>query len=543
MSFNGYVQVPPDSTGKKVGHVILVELDYDTGTIAFTAGERVTGASSGATGTVVKIVGTTSSGELYLSLDYESPLAFIVGENLQVAAVTHAKAASVGSLLYTPQVSIVDHENMFNGVNVSDKGELLTTAAEGGLAFDAFGMLKVSQEYYLGLYNYEYGINAEEVNTETSSLGLGETILPPTPIGNLAYSGIVMTNPATSGSYTNIQSHLYHPYNAGTSQKWIGSIACGDSGTAGVVRRWGYFDDEDGLFFELSGSTVYCVIRNSSTGTVVETKIPQSQWNSDKADGSGGDLNISNATLNPGKGFVYFIDFQWLGVGRVRFGIVWNGARVVVHEFTHSNELDYPYMRTGTLPARVEQVNYGTAAGPVVLKTFSMAVIASAQSDPHTGRIRSQTSTYTTTVDWTGSFRPVFSIKSAPYFNGKENRSVIIPTQISFYSEDAPMLVRIMKWPTLTGATWNISSSNHTLVGDITATTASGGIPVFNCIIPVGEVHDHEFPTEWDDCWKVHRKDRIIDDNCAWTTTVQLLNTKFAPSSSFSVVMNWKELQ
>ena len=158
MAFNGYVQVPPDSTGKKISHVVLVDLDYDNGTIPFEVGDVVTGATSGANGSIVKIVGSTSSGAIYLSMDYESGIAFTIGENLQVLSVTYALAASVGLPLYTPTVSIVDHENPLKGANVTGQGALVISPAEGEFGFDAFGQLKVSQERFVGLYNYEYGI-------------------------------------------------------------------------------------------------------------------------------------------------------------------------------------------------------------------------------------------------------------------------------------------------------------------------------------------------------------------------------------------------
>lgn len=49
-----------------VGSGGLNSLAYDTGTLAFTAGETVTGATSGASATIVKVVGTTASGTLWL---------------------------------------------------------------------------------------------------------------------------------------------------------------------------------------------------------------------------------------------------------------------------------------------------------------------------------------------------------------------------------------------------------------------------------------------------------------------------------------------
>ena len=545
MAFNGYVQVPPDSTGKKIGHVVLVDLDYSGGTIAFEVGDIVTGVTSGANGSIVKIVGSTSSGAIYLAMDYESATAFTIGENLQVLSITHALAASVGLPFYTPTVSIVDHENPLRGANVTGQGALVISPAEGEFGFDAFGQLKVSQERFVGLYNYEYGINSELLSIETSSLSLGETVTTSSIVSGLAlWNGISLNCAAASGSVARVQSHLYHPYDAGVSQKWLGSITVGDTGASGVVRRWGYFDDEDGLFFELSGSVVSVVIRSSvAGGGPVETKIPQTAWNVDRADGTSGELNISGADLDVSKGFVYFIDYQWLGVGRVRYGIVWNGGRVVVHQETHASTLLYPYMRTGNLPARVEQVNYALAGGPVTIRSYSMAVISAANHDPAVAKRQGQSTDLTVNVNWTGSFRPLFSVRSKNYFHGRENRAIAIPLDLQVYSQNAPIVIQILQWPTLTGDTWTVPTYlNNSLEGDYTATTASGGNPVFTSIVKTGDVYTKAFPQDWENAYKIHRLDHAADVDCAWTVTGKLLDNRTAFSSSVSVVMNWKEI-
>jgi hypothetical protein len=128
---------------------------------------------------------------------------------------------------------------------------------------------------------------------------------------------------------------------------------------------------------EKGNSHIQFLSIGGTTGTVVDTKISQSIWNVDRGSGEGGDFNISNAALNPSKGSVYFIDFQWLGVGRIRFGSFWRGKKIVHHEIYNAGSVDYSYMRTGTLPARIEQVNYLLAGSVSELRSYSMAVISS----------------------------------------------------------------------------------------------------------------------------------------------------------------------
>jgi hypothetical protein len=537
MAYNGYVRVPPDGTGKAINHSITIAIAYGSGTQPFEIGDYVAGATSGIEGSVTRIDGVTAGGAVHLALFSHSPLQAIVGENLQVGGVTYALAASTGQsdIYYTPLIQLVDGKNAAQAVNVTQDGELTTTWKNGSPGLDAFGNLQVSQQMYLGLYKYDYGVDWGLLHP-TFTFGAYYTT-------SSYYGGVILTNPTTSGSVTRIQSHMYHPYDAGTAQKWIGSFVCGDSGKNNLIRRWGYFDDKDGLFFELSGSAFSVVVRNSSTGVVVETKVPQSEWNSDRCDGTGGELNLSNADLDVTKGTVYGIDFQWLGVGRVRFGIVWNGANITCHEFDHNAELDRPYMRTGTLPARFEQLNVDTTLSISQISSFSMAVLASSRNDPFTEQQVGQTTDLTVLVSNTSSFKPYLSVRSKQLYQGKENRIVAIPTQLEVYAHSSPIVYQLRKWSVLDGATWSVPTSSYSsLEGDFMASSSITypGTIVSTHIVKPSDLFLQEFPQEWDDAWKIYRKADITDDNCSFTLYAKLLGN--ATPTSMSVSMNWNEI-
>lgn len=72
----------------------LKVINYDGGTVAFVAGNVVTGATSGASGTVREVLGTTGSGTLVLHT--WNGTAFQNDENLQVSGVTRAVAHTSG---------------------------------------------------------------------------------------------------------------------------------------------------------------------------------------------------------------------------------------------------------------------------------------------------------------------------------------------------------------------------------------------------------------------------------------------------------------
>jgi hypothetical protein len=86
------------------------------------------------------------------------------------------------------------------------------------------------------------------------------------------------------------------------------------------------------------------------------TKIPQSQWNLDKCDGTGS----SAYTIDITKMQMIFIDYSWYGAGTIRWGVrATNGYIVYVHQMPMNNVNNKAFMRSGNLPARFEVASYG----------------------------------------------------------------------------------------------------------------------------------------------------------------------------------------
>jgi hypothetical protein len=85
-------------------------------------------------------------------------------------------------------------------------------------------------------------------------------------------------------------------------------------------------------------------------------RIPQSQWNSDRLDGTG----PSGYNLDISKMQMAYIDYTWYGAGHIRFGFRGvNGEIVYCHRMPNNNINYSAYMRSGNLPARFEIENYG----------------------------------------------------------------------------------------------------------------------------------------------------------------------------------------
>jgi len=160
----------------------------------------------------------------------------------------------------------------------------------------------------------------------------------------------------TAGKRTR-QTFMRFNYQPGKSQLIFATFNLFKSGGGtGITRTVGYGDDNNGIFLRDNEGTVEMLIRTNTSGTVAESAVAQSAWNLDKMDGTG----ASGVTLDFTKTQILIIDFEWLGVGRVRTGFVIDGIPIYTHEFNNANNLGLVYMSTPNLPLRYQIENDGT---------------------------------------------------------------------------------------------------------------------------------------------------------------------------------------
>jgi hypothetical protein len=83
----------------------------------------------------------------------------------------------------------------------------------------------------------------------------------------------------------------------------------------------------------------------------IDFKIPQSQWNLDRCDGTG----PSGFNLDLRKMQMFYLDYSWYGAGFVRWGFrATDGNIVYCHKMVNNNVNYEAYMRSGNLPGRYE---------------------------------------------------------------------------------------------------------------------------------------------------------------------------------------------
>ena len=92
-------------------------------------------------------------------------------------------------------------------------------------------------------------------------------------------------------------------------------------------------------------------------------KVPQSQWNLDKFDGTG----PSGHLFDPSKMQMTYIDYSWYGAGTIRYGFRGQSGKITwCHEISNNNTNLAAYQRSGNLPARYEAINEPTKFSKLV---------------------------------------------------------------------------------------------------------------------------------------------------------------------------------
>jgi hypothetical protein len=124
----------------------------------------------------------------------------------------------------------------------------------------------------------------------------------------------------------------------------------------GIRIKDGYFDDKNGLFFYTHPDSYGFGVRTFTSGSAFDNLIPQADWNIDKLNG----LGSSGVDITQYKKALFFIDFEWLGVGIIAFGFFFNRRPVYCHFYDTTKVDDLVTMSVPNLPCRTEIENDGT---------------------------------------------------------------------------------------------------------------------------------------------------------------------------------------
>lgn len=328
---------------------------------------------------------------------------------------------------------------------------------------DAFARLRTSIPFTLGDYKHVYGLNINFLDKLAN--GGTVTFQPDQSSALLATT----SNPTSSAIH---QTKIYHNYIPGKSQL-IFSTVCFKAAVVNVTKRTGYFDDDNGIFFEQVGDgTLSFNVRTNTSGSPIGTRVIQSSWNVDKCDGtgpSGYDLDITKTQF-------FFTDFTWLGLGRVRCGFLVNGQFIIAHEFRTSNTIDVPYMASPNLPVRCEIFNTGATTGGSFNQICSTVI--SEGGDADAGQDWSTLNTILRTVN-AGATLPLIAIRLTNTFQTYPNRILARLQEFSLYSLKEPLIYKVIKLPDvsfLTGGSWTPVDARSAVEFNVGATAYTDGL-------------------------------------------------------------------
>lgn len=272
----------------------------------------------------------------------------------------------------------------------------------------------------------------------------------------------ILSTANVANSSAIIQSFTRMKYHAARSNIIVISGNFG-AGVSGVTKRIGQYDSNNGYFLEITNIGIYFVIRSKVSGSVVDNRILQSNWN----------INTLSS-LDITKQNIIFIDYQWLGSGTVRCGFVIGGKIIYCHAFQHANILSTLYSQTATLPLRAEVIGQGIAK----VELSCMALVSEGQDAPN-GILRTvYTGVTPRTISGTTQNYPLISLrKKATNFD-----IIVILKNINiFVGSSDDVLLKLVKNPILTGSSW--INAGGFCEFDKSATSYTGGVEVVSSYI------------------------------------------------------------
>ena len=338
------------------------------------------------------------------------------------------------------------------------------TSIGAGPNVDSGGRLRVSENKTLKSGTHHYGIDPDLFRTLEINTGA---------ITYDANANEAILTAASSGDRAVLQSAQYIRYQPGKGQLI--------KGTAN---------------FKSTGTGIFSVVQRSNTsGTVIDTRINQADFNADSIDGNGN----SGVNIDFDKAGYFYIQFLHLGVAPVVFGMMSHeGILLECHKFKNPSQNVNMWAAFATLPFRVEIINIGTniikrmgyfddtngifwemVESDLSKNTFNhlcYAVESEGGSDvDDEAGIPTSASTGSTVVAVGATLIPLLSIRPKQTFQGKDFRGSLIPTNATVTSSRRDLYCVVLKNATLTGPSWTSRGADSIMEYDVSSTAISGG--------------------------------------------------------------------
>ncbi len=362
-----------------------------------------------------------------------------------------------------------------------DMAEVLATLQDTS-QLDGLGRLRVSTPATLHEQFFEYDTAPRIWDNFVTG---GATTTHSTARGTIT----LRTNNATSGTRAMRQTRNYLRHRAGKTQliTVTGIPLSAGTHSGNSKTRMGYYDDNNGVYFQTSAAGNAFVIRGNTSGSVTETVIPQEQWNLDRLNGRG----PSRVLLDPTKAQKFIFDIGGFGAGRGRFGFYLDspgsdgGQIVYAHQLNSANfttAATMPLIKTFTLPIRYEVINDTGTGADVSMIQFSSAVFTEGAEGEEAAYLSTVSNGVTQRTATSAAFLPVLNIRLRDTFNGLENHGQVVPYEVQILNKsNAPAYFQFRGNPTLVGAVFaDVDTTFSIAEVDTSATSLSGGTMLFD---------------------------------------------------------------
>ena len=288
-----------------------------------------------------------------------------------------------------------------------------------------------------------------------------------------------------------------------------------------------------------SAATVATVL----TGTAkTENFVSQASWNGDDIlDGSG----ASGTTLDPSKGNVYEIKYQWLGFGQLLFSIENpNTDKLeIVHTIKYANSAIKPSVSNPSGHLRLHARAQTTSASAITMK--SACFFGGVEGASISGFSNSRYTTSKNLVNFTSNIaRPVLSIRASRVVNNRVQSNVLSLLFLAVASDSSkPVVVTLIKNPTLGDGTiqlsptviqnyprWQWLKVNQSIVAvDSQCTTVTGGNTLATFVIGKVDSQTIDLTT--------------LDINLVAGDVLSVVGTTSNGNNDFTASLSWTEDQ
>lgn len=419
--------------------------------------------------------------------------------------------------------------NLHNAMELNAVGQPVirvtssTASSSESAATDGFGRQRVSEPFTMFDAQLRYNQRNDLFTSQFAGSGSGTY--------TTSESALSLSVSTGAGDRHTRESRRVFAYQPGKSFQVFTTFVM-SAGEPGLTQRVGLFNYENGIFFaNIDG--VNCIVkRSSSSGSLVETVVPQSEWNVDKIDGT----TVSGINIDVTKAQIFFTDLEWLGVGEVRCGFVIDGAFYFAHVFSHANNVDTTYMTTPCLPIRYEIENTGATTQPNSLKQICCTVISEGgyalQGRKHSVSIPiNSPRALDNTKAW-----PLLSVRLS---SGSLDAIALLQGLSVSFGAAGNYSIKIVQGGTLTNANYNFARPGISHVEyDIAATAISGGEVLQTTVLSLSNQSTATLSLDGNLFGYQLERDGLAGEAIAYTIVVEGSPNGFDASAA----INWEEV-